>query len=177
MDSMGSHAVTAAGDAAFLRPAVAGDLDAINTVVERAVMTWNVAERVKRLALPGYRYSAHDLEVFAFIVAEAPARGVAGVAAIEPAERRDLPEGARGLYLHGLYVDPALHRRGLGSRLFAAALDHARRQGADGVLVKAQRDAEAFFRARGMRPLEPDGKDLTYPRRYWIAVSPLPAAA
>lgn len=166
--------VTAAGDAAFLRPGVAGDLDAINAVVERAVMTWKVAERVKRLALPAYRYAAHDLDVFAFIVAEAAGHGVAGVAAIEPADPRDLPEGARGLYLHGLYVDPALHRRGLGARLFAAALDHACRQGADGVLVKAQRDAEAFFRNRGMRPLERDGGHATYPRRYWIAVSPLP---
>ncbi|HSO06961.1 MAG TPA: GNAT family N-acetyltransferase [Pelomicrobium sp.] len=159
----------------LLRPGRPDELDAINAVVERAVMTWRVPERVKRLALPGYRYSAHDFEVFTFVVAEAPAHGVAGVAAVEPGERRDLPEGATGVYLHGLYVDPAFHRRGVGARLFAAALDHARRRGVDGVLVKAQRDAERFFRAQGMRPLEPDAA-ADYPRRYWMALAP-PSAA
>lgn len=114
--------------------------------------------------------------MFAFVVAEAPGHGIVGVAAIEPAERRDLPAGASGLYLHGLYVDPAFHRRGLGARLFAAALDHARQHGVDGVLVKAQRDAEAFFRRRGTQPLEPDGGQAAYPRRCWIKVSAQPTA-
>jgi hypothetical protein len=38
-----------------LRPAGAGDLDALNGVIEHAAMAWNLAERVKRLSLPTIR--------------------------------------------------------------------------------------------------------------------------
>jgi GNAT superfamily N-acetyltransferase len=169
-DSIGLQLVTAADVSVLLRPAQPAELDAINAVVERAVMSWSVPERVKRLALPSYRYSRHDLEVFAFIVAGIPRLGAVGIAALEPADRRDIPRGVTGIYLHGLYVDPELHRRGIGTRLFAAALDHARKQGADGLLVKAQRQAEAFFRLRKMQPLERDEDAPSYPRRYWLPI-------
>jgi hypothetical protein len=46
----------------ILRRASANDLDAVNRVIETAVMGWVLPERVKRLSLPGYRYAAHDLE-------------------------------------------------------------------------------------------------------------------
>lgn len=35
-----------------LRPATADDLEAVNRVIENAVMTWDLPDRVKRLASP-----------------------------------------------------------------------------------------------------------------------------
>lgn len=160
-----------------LRPGLPADLGAINRVVEGAVMTWRVAERVKRLALPGYRYAESDFADHTFIVAARGGDGVVGVAAMTDAEARDLPAGSTGVYLHGLYVLPALHRRGVGARLFLAVVNRARECSAAGVLVKAQRDAEAFFHAQGMRPLERNGGEPVYPRPYWFSLASLKATA
>ena len=151
-----------------LRPAVPGDLDQINALIGRAVMTWALPERVKRLALPVYHYDRQDLEHLRILVAEEGASALAGVAAWEPAEARDCPPGRRWLLLHGLYVDPDRQGLGLGSRLLAAAADAAREQGCDGLLVKAQADAVGFFRARGLEPLACEDPDRDYPNRFWM---------
>ncbi|MDO9465784.1 MAG: GNAT family N-acetyltransferase [Thiobacillus sp.] len=131
-----------------LRPAHAADLPALNGVIERAIATWPLPERVKRLTLPSYRYQPHDLD---HLVWAEDASGLAvGVAAWEPAHPRDLPAGRRGLLLHGLYVDPAHQRRGVGSQPLDAAAAAARAQDLDGVLVKAQAAAVGFFKSRGL---------------------------
>jgi len=151
-----------------LRPAVLGDLDRINALIGRAVMTWALPERVKRLALPVYHYDRQDLEHLCIQVAEEGAAALIGVAAWEPAEIRDCPQGRRGLLLHGLYVDPDRQRLGLGSRLLAAAASAARDQRYDGLLVKAQADAAGFFQARGLEPLACEDPDRGYPNRLWM---------
>lgn len=153
--------------AVTLRPAAPADLDAVNAVIERAVMTWNLPERVKRLTLPSYRYQPHDLDHLRILVAEDASRAVVGVAAWEPAAARDLPAGKTGLLLHGLYVDPDRQRAGAGSRLLDAALAAAREQGFDGLLVKARPEAEGFFLARGLRPLPVTDAERDYPHRFW----------
>ena len=150
-----------------LRPATPADLAAINAVIERAVMTWQLPERVKRLALPTYRYHLHDLEHLTIVVAEHSELSVIGVAAWEPANARDLPAGQTGLLLHGLYVDPDRQRAGAGSQLLDAALAAAREQGFDGLLVKARPEAEGFFLARGLRPLPVTDAERDYPHRFW----------
>lgn len=43
-----------AAPAPLLRPASPADLGEISALIERAVMTWRLPERVKRLALPSY---------------------------------------------------------------------------------------------------------------------------
>lgn len=153
-----------------LRRAEAADLPALNAVIERAVMTWNLPERVKRLGLATYRYQAHDLAHLRIVLAEDAGRAIVGVAAWEPAASRDVPAERRGLLLHGLYVEPAHARRGIGSRLLEAALEAAREQGCDGLLVKAQRDAVGFFAARGMAPLPIEDPARDYPYRFWRAL-------
>ena len=157
--------------AVTLRPATPADLDAVNAVIERAVMTWNLPERVKRLTLPSYRYQPHDLDHLHMLLAEDGGYGVIGVAAWEPAAARNLPAGKTGLLLHGLYVDPDRQRAGAGSRLLDAALAAAREQGFDGLLVKARPEAEGFFPAQGLQRIESVDPARDYPHRYWVDVN------
>lgn len=156
--------------AIHLRPATAADLPAVNAIVERAVMTWQLTERVKRLSLPSYRYHAHDFVHMHLVVAEDAAGILAGIAAWDAADPRDTPGGQRGLLLHGLYVDPARHGEGIGSQLLGAAAAAARTGGYDGLLVKAQADANGFFTARGLSPLPVADPARDYPHRYWLAI-------
>lgn len=151
-----------------LRQAHADDLPAINGVVERAIATWQLPERVKRLSLPSYRYHAHDLVHLHLVVAENADHALVGVAAWEPANPRDLPAGKHGLLLHGLYVDPAHQHRGVGGQLLDAAAAAARTQGLHGVLVKAQADANGFFEARGLQRLPVEDAARHYPHRFWL---------
>ena len=82
-----------------LRRGKTADLEGCNAVIEAAVMSWDLPERVKRLSLPNYRYDAHDLEHLDLRVAEESLRGIVGVAAWEPAAARDAPQGTNGLLL------------------------------------------------------------------------------
>ncbi|MFP5506165.1 MAG: N-acetyltransferase family protein [Gammaproteobacteria bacterium] len=157
--------------AVTLRRATIADLPALNEIVERAVMTWQLADRVKRLSLPSYRYHAHDFLHMHGAVAE-DAQGVPlGVVVWDAADPRDTPAGQRGLLLHGLYVDPSQHRSGIGSRLLDTAAEAARAGGYDGLLVKAQADANGFFAARGLERLPVNDPARDYPHRYWLALS------
>ena len=135
-------------------------------------MAWQLPERVKRLSLPSYRYHPHDLDHLHIVVAEDANHAIVGLASWEPASPRDLPAGTRGLLLHGLYVDPSSQRQGMGSQLLAAAATAARDQGVDGLLVKAQADANGFFAARGLQRLAVDDPARDYPHRYWLAARP-----
>lgn len=130
-------------------------------------MTWSLPERVKRLVLPSYRYTEHDLTHLEMIVAETAAAGVVGVAAWEEAEAKDIPDGRSGLLLHGLYVSPESQRRGIGARLLDAALVALAERKLDGLLVKAQADAAPFFQARGMVALPVAKPERDYPNRFW----------
>jgi predicted N-acetyltransferase YhbS len=152
-----------------LRQAGPDDLPAINRVVEAAFMTWDLPERVKRLSLPSYRYDEMDLRHLDLVLAE---RGgeVVGVAAWEPAEAVDCPDGKRGLLLHGLYVHPHSMRRGVGAHLLLAVRKAAAAQGFDGVLVKAQKDSLGFFERQGLRALPVEDAARHYAKRLWLQV-------
>lgn len=130
-------------------------------------MTWKLPERVKRLAVPSYRYHAHDLQHQRMLVADQPDAGIIGVAALEEADPRDLPSAHNGLLLHGLYVDPDWQGLGIGTRLIEAAFAACRETGHDGLVVKAQPDAAAFFQGRGMQRMAVKDPDRDYPHRYW----------
>ncbi|TVS15971.1 MAG: GNAT family N-acetyltransferase [Gammaproteobacteria bacterium] len=151
------------------------DLTSINDIITRAIGTWTVAERVKRLSLPLYHYQAVDLDHLDIVLAMDGPRPLA-VAAWEPAEPKQLPPGRTGLLLHGLYVAPDAARGGLGTTLLQACLEAAREGGLDGVLVKATRDAAGFFERSGFERLPVLRDDRDYELRYWLPVSASGAA-
>ena len=155
---------------ASLRWATPADLEALNAVIEAAVMTWDLPERVKRLSLPSYRYAPHDLDHLQIMVAEAPDSGIVGVAAWEPADSGDTPAGSRALLLHGIYVMPERQGAGTGTRLVDAAVAAAGEQGFDGLLVKAQAGANRFFRSLGFEQLPVENPERDYPHRFWKTV-------
>ncbi len=154
-----------------LRHANAADLTAINEVIDAAIMTWDLPERVKRLSLPSYRYQPHDLDTLEIVVAENSAQHIVGVAAWEPANAKDAPQGQRALLLHGIYVTPQKYRQGIGRQLFNAAEQAALEKDYSGLLVKAQADATSFFLAQGMQPLEIENERRDYAHRYWKPIN------
>lgn len=153
-----------------LRSASAADLDAVNRIVKDAVSTWQLPERVKRLAMPTYLYTEHDLHHLQIVVVEDSAATMLGVATWEQAAERDCPPGQRGLLLHGLYVDPDQQGHGTGSFLLSFAFDAAREQGYDELLLKAQADAEGFFSAKGLQRLVVENATRDYSNRFWLDI-------
>ena len=153
-----------------IRDATRADLDAASAVIAAAIHTWRLPDRVKRLALPVYRYTPEDLAHLHLRVLEHP-HGIVAVAAWEPADPRDLPGAGSGMLLHGLYVDPARHGQGLGARLLGDAAGAARDRGHEGILVRAQADAEGFFAGRGFRRLPVRDEARDYAARLWLPLS------
>ncbi len=130
-------------------------------------MTWKLPDRVKRLALPSYRYTALDFAHLDMVVAEDAQQNITAVAAWEPADTRDRPAGQNALLLHGIYVHPAHHHQGIGRELFRAAERAVREHQYDGLLVKAQGDASGFFIAQGMNRLQVEDPSRHYAHRFW----------
>ncbi|MDT8403239.1 GNAT family N-acetyltransferase [Sulfuriflexus sp.] len=150
-----------------IRPAGHADLEAINRIIEAAVFTWELPERVKRLSLSSYLYTDMDLEHLEVVVAESQQQGILGVAAWEQANSSDTPAGQTALLLHGLYVDPAFKRWGIGRQLFSEFAVAARRHGCSGLLVRAQSGANGFFISQGMSRLAPADSGRDYANRFW----------
>ncbi len=156
-----------------LRRAQPEDLEIVNALVGRAIQSWDLPDRIKRISLPIYLYRTGDLEFMHVIVAEDPDGKIVGVAAWEPAAAKDAPRGRSALLLHGIYVDPDLHRCGIGSRLLDAAVQVAASDNYDGLVVKAQSDAVAFFEALGLERLAEENPHRNYPYRFWYPTRPL----
>jgi predicted N-acetyltransferase YhbS len=141
-------------------------LGSINSIIESAVLSWDLPDRVKRLTLPSYRYTELDMQHLELMVAITD-QTIVGVVAWEQADSKDTPEGKTGLLLHGIYVDPKCHRQGIGTRLFQAAERAVREKRQDGLLVRAQAGAEGFFVKQGMIRLPVDDPKRHYANRYW----------
>jgi GNAT superfamily N-acetyltransferase len=146
------------------------ELDAVNSIIEAAIGTWNISPRVKRMVLPSYQYNEHDFAHFTLLGARVDGQLV-GLASLEPADSGDIPEGQRALLVHGIYVKPERHGAGIGARLVSAATGEARRLGYTGLLVRAERSAVGFFEKQGfdLLPVLDSAKD--YPYRLWLALA------
>jgi len=72
--------------------------------------------------------------------------------------------------LHGIYVDPHYHRKGVGSGLLEKMESMSALNLASGLLVKAQIDAVPFFEARGYEKLAIADRARDYAYRFWKPV-------
>ena len=160
----------ALADTFVIRAGGAKDLPGVNGIIEAAIGTWNLPERVKRLALPLYRYTDVDLTHLELSLLEGPG-GLMAVAAWESADARDVPGDGPAKLLHGLYVIPDAHRTGVGSRLLEDGIRSARASGSRGVLVRAQADAEGFFERLGFSRLPVRDESRDYAARFWLSLS------
>jgi len=152
----------------YIRNAKLADLGGINRVIEAALMTWAIPERVKRLSLPSYRYTALDLDHFEIVLAKDHRQNTIGIAAWEQASDKDIPAGNnRALLLHGIFVEPSHHRQGIGRQLFKVTQEAVCKQQHDGLLVKAQQGASGFFIAQGMHSLQVENAVQHYGNRFY----------
>ena len=151
----------------ILRKATATDLAVINTIIDAAIMTWDLPERVKRLSLLSYHYEQHDLETLDIVVAENTEHHIVGVAAWEPVGPTDALEGYSTMLLHGIYVAPEQQHKGIGTQLLRAAEQAALDKNYSALMVKAQASAAGFFLAQGMLSLEVVDVKRDYAHRYW----------
>lgn len=142
------------------------DLDNINHVIEAAIMTWNLPERVKRLSLASYFYNELDLKHLEIIVARQHERIIA-VASWEIAGTKDTPQDKSGLLLHSLYVHPETQGQGVGKKLLQTAENAAQAKGLSGLLVKAQAKAIDFFIQQGMYEVQIQDASRDYAHRLW----------
>lgn len=150
----------------IIRPARVQDLDEINRIIEAAMMTWDLPERVKRLTIPSYQYTEQDLQHMHIVVAEREQQ-LAGVAAWEQSKVKFEDGQQAVLLLHGVYVDPQQHRSGIGASLFAAAQQAAKTKGLNGILVKAQKGSEGFYTAMGMHTLAVSDIQRDFENRFY----------
>ena len=153
-----------------VRAATPADLPRLNAVIACAIETWRVADRVKRVSLPLCQYSAYDLAYFQVLVGENDHGEIVAVAALEPGAATATSPDLPGMTLHGLYVDPAYQRSGVGSRMLRRVEALVAERGCRGLLVRAQASAAAFFAARGFERLPVRDAARDYPHRYWKPV-------
>lgn len=153
----------------MIRAASVSDLASINEVIDQAIMTWDLPERVKRLALSSYQFTEMDFN-FLQIAVYAVGEKILAVTAWEEAETKDLPGNEKGLLVYALYVDPNCFRQGVGKALFDYVKHMADEQKYTGLLVKAQTDANEFFEAQGMHQLADTNQSNQYSNRWWLSL-------
>jgi len=150
-----------------LRGADPSDLHSINSLVASAIGTWRLADRVKRISLPLYRYHEDDLQAMQIVVAHSGDDEILGIAALEQAYASNMFDGLPTSLLHGIYVAPNYHRNGVGSCLLEKIETLARSQDTEVLLVKARPEAISFFDAHGFGKLNTGDRRRDYPYQFY----------
>jgi GNAT superfamily N-acetyltransferase len=147
-----------------IRPADVGDVDELT----RLRWTFRVeAGTPASLDRDAFGADMRDFVTDAFSVgsdwrawaAEADGRlvGCVWLRLVERVPHPNLPRGARPIaYLTNMYVEPELRDAGLGRRLLEVALDAARSDEVDGVVLWPSDRSRPFYERAGFRGL-PDG--------------------
>ena len=148
-----------------IRPARQWDHLLINHVIEQAVMGWDLPERVKQLTVSSYYYHEYDFEHYRIVVAEI-GNEIVGVVAWEM-QPVVIQNNKKALVIHGIFINPRYQKKGIGTRLFHLAVKAAQKEHYDGLLVRAQKDAEGFFVRMGMKKLDVIDDRRDYAHRYW----------
>lgn len=142
-----------------IRLATQNDLADLNDVIERAVMAWPLADRVKRLALFTMQYDEQDLkhlEIFAALLEG----NLIGVASWDPDHESTL--------FHGLYIDPRLQGKGIGKQLMDHVFSRAKSFGRGSMLIRAERVSAAYFAKEGLAPIETAETEYPYQFKKWL---------
>ena len=161
-------------DVEFARADV-DDLHRVRAVIAAAIRAWPTTERLRRNALNILSYDAVDLADTHIVMALQDGEAL-GIAAWRDHSWMADPAGKQSALLHGLYVDGACQRTGLGAclqRFVASAVLDA---GGHGLHVRAERFAVPYFERCGYRRLtgaELIGVTGAYPHRFWIACGDL----
>jgi GNAT superfamily N-acetyltransferase len=158
-------------DDVTIRLAGTQDLAELNQVVEQAIMSWRLPDRVKRLALPSYRYNDLDMQHMEILAAIGPDKALIGLAAWELNDQAKPARENPAILLHGIYVLPEYQRRGIGSHLLQMVEETARSGGFSGILIRAQSDAVGFFRAKGYSQLSTAEDPTDFQHLYWKSIS------
>jgi N-acetylglutamate synthase-like GNAT family acetyltransferase len=147
------------------------DLQTINQIITDCVMGWKLPDRVKRLSLTSYHYNDYDLEHQEIFTAVLDEKDIVGAMALEDADVSGLPANKLGLLLHGIYVTPEHQSAGIGKQLITYAFQLVQEKKLSGLLVKAQPDANTFFKKIGFEKLPVFNEDKDYPHRWWKEMS------
>jgi ribosomal protein S18 acetylase RimI-like enzyme len=113
-----------------IRPAVRADEVAL---IELDRRTWAPDNAITPIPEEGSAFFDHWHLPEQFLVAERDGRLVGFVRVVQPVP---VQSGAHVRQIQGLAVDPTERRRGLGRTLLYAALDEARRQGAQRITLR-----------------------------------------
>ncbi len=147
------------------------DLESVNEIIASCVQGWDLPDRVKRLSMNSYLYQADDIDFLVLYVSEDDNKIINGVIALQYDLSVNLPGKRRGLLIHGLYVSPDSRNQGVGRALTEVAMQRAREQGFEGVWVKAQADANAYFEHNDFEKLPVIDPQRDYPHRWWKPVN------
>ena len=154
-----------------VREATTADLDTINHIITESVSTWDLPERVRRLATPSLCYRNDDLaHMTVLMLEEKDSRGGIGIAAWEEANSSESDTEARAILLHGLYLLPEYQRQGLGRTLFELVEQRVRGEGFAAIAVRAWRESRGFFDALGFMPANGHEDDDRYPKQMRKAI-------
>jgi GNAT superfamily N-acetyltransferase len=121
-----------------VRQARAGEAETLTALCIRSKAHWGYDARFMRLSQASLTISDADIASARVLVAEQSA--VLGVARVEP-------DGELGL----MFVDPSAMGRGAGRLLFRAAVELARRLGAQVMPILADPNAAPFYERMGAR--------------------------
>lgn len=131
--------------AVAIRPAQRSDLDAINRVVEGAVLSWAHDAHVKLHSLPDLRYRSVDLDLAILLVVIGSHQHVLGVVSCACASTAST--GGESPYnvlrLDGPYIDPDYRGTDIGLQLLDEAKSLARRQGRQALVIEPRLKAPA----------------------------------
>jgi GNAT superfamily N-acetyltransferase len=150
-----------------IRLASSDDLSETNLIIDRATARWGLSERVQRLSRSALHYTTTDLQSMQVIVASGVESESIAVAAWEPADAKDTPNGMHATILHGIYVDASVQRTGIGRQLVEVVCSCATRQGYAAIAVRAWRESEAFFLRLGFKRFGQNEPIDVFPNRLW----------
>lgn len=125
-----------------LRPAFAGDLEALSDLCFRSKAVWGYEAAFMEACRAELTLTPHDLEKAHVQIAESGSE-IVGVAQVSVA-------GAQAS-LDKLFIEPRHLRTGAGRRLFAWCVETARAGGARTLAIEADPSAAAFYVNMGAR--------------------------